>query len=350
MDLIIFFIGLILIFVLFPLTIIITIVKLVKKKNAKVWGIAIPVSLSVGVFLIIVSLFIPSEDSQNEIVENSNNKNETVSIEEKTDSNLADYDINIEKDNVEEVIYTQDQESVQEENAKTESMEQENEENKIESIFYGEIGLNKSYYMGKNITTSIKCDYINEDIKEISNDSNLCYGSIKVVLLEMENISEGEYITVSGVLCEEYGATTLKDSKILCRGNEAEENYNNELNTFKEEFVNSESVSYEDLVRYPDTYYNKKIKLEVDITDVESDGAIFNGTITGVIPGTDSEIAIYDYRENREPRIKENDKLTIYGIGNKTITVKLKNGKGLFAETVDEYEIPCIYLQFIDFR
>lgn len=81
MDLIIFFIGLILIFVLFPLTIIITIVKLVKKKNAKVWGIAIPVSLSVGVFLIIVSLFIPSSDNLKDT------ENNTVSINDSSVEN-----------------------------------------------------------------------------------------------------------------------------------------------------------------------------------------------------------------------------------------------------------------------
>lgn len=356
MDLILFFIGLVLIFVFFPVSIIVTIVKLVKKKNCKFWACLIPCFLILGFAIALVGLLMPSKNTVSDTSSNSAKLTENTVNEIATNNNIvAENDKTEEenKNNKEEVVANESIEEVtitKKENTENEEENTENEEEKNDSIFHGEIGLNKSYYIGKEVTTSFKCDYIISDMTEISSESNLCYGGIEAIFKEPQDVSVGEYITVSGLLCEEYGATTLKDSVIICKGTEAQENYNNEFNLFKEEFMNSEAVSYEDLTRYPDTYKDKKFKLEVDISDVESDGVFLNGTITGLIPGTDNEIAIYDYRQNREPRIKEGDKLTIYVVGNKTTTVKIKNGKGLFAETLDEYEIPCVYLQFIEFR
>lgn len=232
-----------------------------------------------------------------------------------------------------------------------ETEETEKPKKETETIFYGEIGLNEESYKGKEVAFSFKCGYVYDDeIEELTTESNLCYGSVEVQFKEKQKLTEGEYITVSGVIGEEHSATALMDAVIIAKGKDAENNYNKEMETFKESFLNAEMVLYEDLLRYPDTHYNQKIKIELDITDVESDGMIFNGTITGTVPGTEKEAALYDYRENREPRIQEGDKLIIYGVGNKTVTVKAKNGKGLFAETLDEYDIPCLYVQYIEFR
>ena len=220
-----------------------------------------------------------------------------------------------------------------------------------ETIFYGEIGLNEDYYKGKEVEFSFKCRYVYDDeVEELTTESNLCYGSVKVQFKEKQKLTEGEYITVSGVIGEENSATALMDAEIISRGKDAESNYNNELETFKQSFMSAETVSYEDLLRYPDTYKNQKVKIELDIADVETDGMIFNGTIKSVIPGTENEVALYDYRVNREPRIQEGDKLIVYGVGNKTVTVKVKNGKGLFTKTIDEYDIPCLYVQFVEFK
>lgn len=228
----------------------------------------------------------------------------------------------------------------------------ETEEKEIETIFYGEIGLDKESYKGEKVAFSFKCGYAidYEEVEEITTETNLCYGSVEVQFEEPQKITEGEYITVYGVIGEDHGATALKNSIILERGEKAEENYNNEIEDFKQSFLTAETVSYDDLLRYPDTYYNQKVKIELDITKVEPDGTVFHGDIAGVIPGTENEVALYDYRDNREPRIQEGDKLIVYGVGNKTVTMKVKDGSGLFADTIDEYDIPCLYVQYIDFR
>lgn len=225
-------------------------------------------------------------------------------------------------------------------------------EKEIEAIFYGEIGLNKDSYMGKEVAFSFKCGYATDydNAEEITTDTNLCYGSLDVQFKESQKITEGEYITVSGIIGEDHSSTALTNAVILKRGEEAENNYNKELENFRQSFYDSEFVSYDDLLKYPDTYYNQKVKIELDITKVESDGTIFHGDITGVIPGTENKVVLYDYRDNREPRIQEGDNLTVYGVGNETVTVKVKDGSGLFADTVDEYDIPCLYVQYIEYR
>lgn len=234
---------------------------------------------------------------------------------------------------------------------KDDSKKEKKKKDDLENFFYGEIGLNKDYYMGKEVTFSFECKYSqDEETDEIATDENLCYGSVNVQFDKPQKVYEGEFLTVSGVIGEEYSATVLKNAEIILRGEDAKENYRKELENFNKSFFDLELVSYEELLRRPDTYKNQKVKIELDITNVESDGIVFNGTISGVVPGTENEVVLYDYRENREPRIQEEDRLIVYGIANKTTTVKLKNGSGLFADTVDEYEVPCLYIQYIEFR
>lgn len=246
------------------------------------------------------------------------------------------------------------EQSIQTENEKDDSEKEvtKEQEKEIETIFYGEIGLNKDSYMGKEVAFSFKCGYATDydNAEEITTDTNLCYGSVDVQFKEPQKITEGEYITVSGIIGEDHSSTALTNAVILKRGEEAQNNYNKELEKFRQSFYDSKLVSYDELLKYPDTYYNQKVKIELDITKVESDGTIFHGDITGIIPGTENKVVLYDYRDNREPRIQEGDRLTVYGVGNETVTVKVKDGSGFFADTVDEYDIPCLYVQYIEYR
>lgn len=225
-------------------------------------------------------------------------------------------------------------------------------ERKVNNIFYGEINLNLEQYIGEKVAFSFKCEYVSSDkkVEKVITDSNLCYGSIEVNFKNSEKIKEEEYITVSGIIEKEHSHTILKDAIIIDSGEQAKKNYDSEFENYKNSFSDAESVSYNDLLRYPDKYKNKKMRVEVDIKEVESDGVIFNGSIRGVVPSTEDEIIFYDYRDDREPRVIEGDKLIVYGIGNGTVTMKIKEDSGLLAKTIDKYEVPCIYIQFVEFR
>ena len=115
---------------------------------------------------------------------------------------------------------------------------------------------------------------------------------------------------------------------------------------------NAVEVSYDDLRRYPDTYKDKPIKLSLTIKSVEPDGWIFEGDIMATISG--KELAVYDKRIIREPRLMEGDKITVYAIGNGLATLKTYEegsgilGSNLLAKTVDEEEIPCINIVMTD--
>lgn len=117
----------------------------------------------------------------------------------------------------------------------------------------------------------------------------------------------------------------------------------------KEEFKEqAETVSYEDLRRYPDTYRDKPIKLTLYVKQADPDGIIFQGGIIATIPGTDSEMAVYDNRKVREPRIMEGDTITVYAVGNGLATMKLQDKSGWIAKTVEKYEVPSIKIQYMD--
>lgn len=337
--------GFLLLFVGLPASIITTIVFAVKKKKVRIPAICIPASFILSLVFFVSGANIYSQtDEYKELAEQQRIEREQ---EEEKERIAKEAEENQEE---EEIAKTKKDSKEGEANGKK-PKESEKPKEPVETIFYGEIGLNEELYKGKEVAFSFKCGYVYDDeVEEAETESNLCYGSVKVQFKEKQNISEVEYITVSGTIEEDHSATVLMDAVIIAKGKEAENNYNRELETFKQSFMNAETASYENLLRYPDTYKNQKIKIKLDITDVETDGMIFNGTIKGTVPETNNEIALYDYRENREPRMQEGDKLIVYGVGNKTVTVKVKNGKGLFAETVDEYDIPCLYVQYIEFR
>ena len=117
----------------------------------------------------------------------------------------------------------------------------------------------------------------------------------------------------------------------------------------RKQFIESaQKVSYSELARYPDTYMKQPLEMSVYIKEVEPDGLISNGNVLATYGG--GEIAIYDYREVREPRLKAGDSLTIYAQGDGLTKMKTYvKGSGFFgtnlgADVVDEYEIPAVQM------
>lgn len=114
-------------------------------------------------------------------------------------------------------------------------------------------------------------------------------------------------------------------------------------------YLNScEAVSYDDIRRYPDSYKGKNIKLNLVITEAKPDGWISDGDIFAVISGTNNQIAVYDHRPIREPRIMTGDHITVYGTADGLVKMKTYAegtgilGSNLFAKTLEEKEIPAI--------
>lgn len=99
-------------------------------------------------------------------------------------------------------------------------------------------------------------------------------------------------------------------------------------------------------MRYPDSFRGKMVTVEVNVEIVETDGILFDGKIKAQMEG--GELLITDGREVREPRIQEGDTFTLYGFGKGLATVKVKNGSGIFADTVDEYNIPEVSLRHME--
>ena len=217
-------------------------------------------------------------------------------------------------------------------------------------------------YSGDNVSVSFKTSYVYDYGDRTRIDSeyyNEISEKLSVETKESEKISDGDWITVCGIVGkEEYDGlenafieeTGKKPKKEYDSGKskydkkkkkEAEKKENNFRKSAKE-------VSYEVLMRYPDTYKNKKIKVVVNITEVEPNGIIFPGDMQGTLEG--KEAAIYDDREVKEPKLAKGDTITIYGKGNGLTTVKIKQKSGIFSKTVDKYSIPGISIKYMDLQ
>ena len=115
----------------------------------------------------------------------------------------------------------------------------------------------------------------------------------------------------------------------------------------KEVFIEScVSVSYDELRKYPDSYKDVPIKLTIYAEDVEPDGWIFPGDIIATING--EELAVYDDRIVREPRIIEGDTVTIYAVGDGLATMKVKQKGLVFNKTIDEYDVPAVKIKYTE--
>ncbi|MCM1252644.1 MAG: zinc ribbon domain-containing protein [Clostridium sp.] len=234
-----------------------------------------------------------------------------------------------------------------------------------EDIFFYNLMDNVDQYNGKYIRTVIqvyRC-YQSESeayIQSQYSDYNLVKNSDNITIYpdNYQEFQSGEYITVEGRLAKNGNDDVLVNAHIVDSGENSQntfesdlavrlEEQNQNLQQEKDSFIEScVSVSYEELRRYPDTYQDTPIKLTIYIKDVEPDGLIFLGDIIATMNG--EELAVYDDRIEREPRIIEGETITIYATGNGLATMKVKQKGVVFNKTVDEYEVPAVKIKYTE--
>ena len=108
------------------------------------------------------------------------------------------------------------------------------------------------------------------------------------------------------------------------------------------------AVTYEELRRYPEKYKGKAISLKIKVKEVEPDGWIFQKGMLAVIPGTSSELIVYDGRKIREPRIMKGDTVKIYALGNGLGVIKQQTTNTIIPKTVDKYEVPQVTIMKVE--
>lgn len=230
---------------------------------------------------------------------------------------------------------------------------------------------NCSNYKDKIIETTIKIAIFND---YTSIDSSNINGKRIYANLAVENrdIKESKYIKIVGKFD---GNDTLNDAVVTEINDSLEEQMEKEeaahyqkmekeieedaarqaeeqKKAFEEEVKNiretAETPSYDDLLRYPDSYKEKAICVKIKVVRVEPDGLIFDGEIEGEYQG--KSVALYDKRLEKEPKLIDGDTITIYGYGGGVTTVKVQETSGLIPKTIDKYDIPSIYMKDIEFR
>ena len=115
-----------------------------------------------------------------------------------------------------------------------------------------------------------------------------------------------------------------------------------------------ETVSYDELIRKPETYKNKKIKLKVKISDINIDTLLGIEYDRDIMAKYQGELLILeDNRDSKEPGLREGDNITVYGTGNGLCTMKRTTTTTYFGiptnKEVDTYEVPEVSVKYIDF-
>lgn len=234
-----------------------------------------------------------------------------------------------------------------------------------ENIFFYTLTDNLDKYNGKKIHTVVKVDNCYSDdvspyIRSQYSDYELVSNSVDIIIYpyNYQEFPRDEYITVEGTVAKNGSENVIANANIINSGSESQsefedglsvymQNHNAELQQNKESFIAScVDVSYEDLRRYPDSYEDVPIKLTIHIQDVEPDGWIFPGDIIATLNGQD--LAVYDDRQVREPRLIEGDTVTVYATGYGLSKMQVKQKGQLFNKTVDEYDVPAIKIKYTE--
>ena len=287
---------------------------------------------------------------------NANMKNEEIVNQSGFENDMS------EETQCEEAINEYQAQSVRRAESKsTEGLTKES----YEDVFFYSLMDNKEHYNGESVRTVIQVygcyqteneSYVrsqNSDYSIVENSADL-----KIYPDNYQEFESGEYITVEGRLAKDGSEDILANAHIVDFGANSKNIFESDLAIYvaernqilqqeKESFIEScVSVSYDELRRYPDSYMDVPIKLTIYAKDVESDGWIFPGDIIATING--EEIAVYDDRTVREPRITKGDTVTIYAVGYGLSTMKVKQKGIVFSKTVDEYDVPAVKIKYTD--
>lgn len=293
------------------------------------------------------------------------NANEVETIAEShTDEYKIEGDINTaSQQNIPDNITQNDKSNTQD---KINESENSTKEEPYTDVFFYTLIDNIDDYNSKNIRTVIEVDrcYETGEIPHIVSeytDYDFCekLDNISVYPDNYQEFPKGEYITVEGKVAKDESSDVIANAHIVEYGEDSEKRFNEELEFFKEQreerlkaeketFIEEATTpTYDDLLRYPDSYKEIKIKVDVKIVRVEPDGIIFDGDIEATLSG--ETVALYDGRTTKEPKLREGDSVTIYGYGKGTTTVKVQDVSGILPKTVDKYDIPAIDIRYIDF-
>lgn len=387
--------GVLFLFICFPSSIIASVVFKVKKKSLKIPLSCIPISFFVAAFCLMTgsSMYseteeykesmerkrIEKEKEEEEIagkrrIEEENKKQEEE--ERKRQEELERLEQEKEEKRIEEEKQIDEQKGdyeIEKGNGEKSEIKEENtkKETKVEKVinyeyvFFYDLMNNLEHYNGKNIRTVIQvfsCHQSNDNsyIRSQYADYDLTENSDEITIYpdNYQDFEYGEYVMVEGVVAKNGSSDVLNDAHIVSYGDDARKTFEDDLKKYKEEYAKKllkeretfiEScveVSYDDLRRYPDTYKDKPIKLTIYIEDVEPDGWIFPGDIIATYQ--DEELAVYDDRMIREPRIIEGDTITVYAVGYGLSKMKIKEKGLIFDKAIDEYEIPSIKIKYME--
>ena len=308
-------------------------------------------------FIISVSTITSSMSSdKNNVEEKVADSPETVAetVEEKPEYIVAHNQNYIESD-IEETQITEEEWS------------EENQDITYEDVFFYDLMDNIESYNGKYVRTVIQVSdcrdsetehYITSQYPDYDLVSN--YDNIIVYPDNYSDFKYGEYITVEGRIGKNGSKDVLANAHIVNYGEEAKAAFDAEKSILDENILaqeqeyeadfkeNATSPTYDDLLRYPDSYKEIQIKVNAKIVKVEPDGIILDGNIEATMAG--ETIALYDGRDVKEPKLRDGDSVTIYGYGYGTTTVKVQDVSGWLPKTVDKYSIPAIKIKYIEFN
>ena len=236
-----------------------------------------------------------------------------------------------------------------------------------ENVFYYDLVLNSTAYTNKYVETSFKIYYCYKGREDKPTELNTEYtdydltgksDNIRVVLKDNTEYAEDQYITVHGKFVYKDSRYCIIDAEVTDIGSQSEKSFqdgliiythyrNEQLQASKESFIAScVEVSYDDLLRYPETYQDVPIKLTIVASDVKADGWIFKGDILAEYQGGD--LIVFDDREVREPRLVTGDKVTVYATGAGLGKMQIKQEGIILDKTVDEYNIPQISIKYTE--
>lgn len=230
----------------------------------------------------------------------------------------------------------------------------------VESVFCMYLIDNRYNYIGKRVTTTLPIGRCDEEEKKLTSTYDI--GEfIDIYAENYQSINSGEYVTVTGTVSGDEYDLEIIDAHIDSFGESEEEKYNEEKleydniqqekaiadeSAFKE---TAESVSYENLARYPDSYESKKVKITVKIREVQKkDSMLFADSYIASMSG--NEIAIYDERELKEPKLLEGDTVIIYGYGKGLTEIKTYDYSGIIPKVLDKRKIPAVSIAYIEIQ
>lgn len=229
-----------------------------------------------------------------------------------------------------------------------------------ETVFCMDLIDNRHDYIGKRVTTTLPIGKCDEEEKKLTSTYDI--GEfIDIYVENYQAINSGEYVTVTGTVSGDEYDLEIIDAHIDSFGESEEEKYNEgkieydniqqekaiaDESAFKE---TAESVSYENLARYPDTYESKKVKITVKIREVQKkDSMLFADSYIASMSG--NEIAIYDERELKEPKLLEGDTVIIYGYGKGLTEIKTYDYSGIIPKVLDKRKIPAVTIAYIEIQ